>query len=167
MSTVSKILHQDIRLQPSSTLFLKIVILLIGLVALVLCAVVFPMGLMIGTLAEYRFFTLSLYIPAMPFFVALFKAYKLLGYIEENQIFTITSVKALRSIKNCAVVIGGLFLMGMPYVFYVADQDDSPGFALIGLVIISASFVIATFAALMQKLIQNATDIKSENDLTV
>jgi len=36
-----------------------------------------------------------------------------------------------------------------------------------GLVIIFASVVIAAFAALLQKLLQNAIEIKSENDLTV
>jgi capsular polysaccharide biosynthesis protein len=35
------------------------------------------------------------------------------------------------------------------------------------MVIIFASLVIAVFAAVLQKLIKNAIDIKSENDLTV
>ena len=60
-----------------------------------------------------------------------------------------------------------MYAAGMPYVFYVADQDDAPGVVAIGLVIIGASFVIATAAAVFQKLVQNAVDIKSENDLTV
>ena len=55
----------------------------------------------------------------------------------------------------------------MPYVFYLADMDDAPGLVAIGLVIVFASFVIGAFAAVLQKLIQNAVEIKSENDLTV
>jgi hypothetical protein len=73
----------------------------------------------------------------------------------------------LRYIKNCAVMISVMFAAGMPYIFMVADQDDAPGVVLIGLVIVFASFVIATFATLLQKLFRNAIDIKSENDLTV
>jgi hypothetical protein len=55
----------------------------------------------------------------------------------------------------------------MPYIVYVADKDDPPGATAIGLVIIVASCVIAVFAAVLQKLLQNAIEIKSENDLTV
>ena len=39
--------------------------------------------------------------------------------------------------------------------------------SLVGLVIIFASMVIAVFAAVLQRLLQEAIDIKSENDLTV
>jgi hypothetical protein len=49
----------------------------------------------------------------------------------------------------------------------VAERDDAPGIILIGLVIIFASMVIGVFAAVLQKLLTNAIEIKSENDLTV
>jgi hypothetical protein len=55
----------------------------------------------------------------------------------------------------------------MPYIFYVADRDDAPGVSVIGFIIIFASFVIAVFAAVLERLLQNAIEIKSENDLTV
>lgn len=42
-----------------------------------------------------------------------------------------------------------------------------PGIAIIGFIIIFASVVIAVFAGVLQKLLRNALDIKSENDLTV
>jgi hypothetical protein len=77
------------------------------------------------------------------------------------------SVDAFKYIKYCAIAIGALFVIGMPYIYQAADKDDAPGVIVIGLVIIWASFVIATFSAVLQKLVQNAVDIKSENDLTV
>jgi hypothetical protein len=46
-------------------------------------------------------------------------------------------------------------------------NDDPAGFIVIGLVVIFTSAVIATAAAVFQKLLQNAVDLKSENDLTV
>ena len=49
----------------------------------------------------------------------------------------------------------------------MAEIDDAPGIIVIGLVIIFASMVIAVFAAVLQRLLQEAIDIKSENDLTV
>jgi capsular polysaccharide biosynthesis protein len=45
--------------------------------------------------------------------------------------------------------------------------DDAPGAIVIGLVIIFASIVIAVFAAVLEKLLRTAIDIKSENDLTI
>ncbi|MDG0933775.1 DUF2975 domain-containing protein, partial [Bacillus paranthracis] len=38
---------------------------------------------------------------------------------------------------------------------------------LVGLIIVFASLVISVFAAILQRLLQEAIHIKSENDLTV
>lgn len=154
-------------IQSGSTLFLKFVVALIGAIVLTLCVYVLPIGIMTDETGEYRNILLGLYVPAIPFFFALYQAIKLLGYIEKNKAFTEKSVKALKNVKNCAITISVLFALGMPYIFYVADKDDAPGVVAIGFIIIFASFVIATASALFQTLFQNAVDIKSENDLTV
>jgi len=60
-----------------------------------------------------------------------------------------------------------LYVVGMPLFYLIAEMDDAPGIILIGLVMIFAALVIAVFAAVLQKLLKNAIDIKSENDLTV
>lgn len=157
-------------MERGSTVFLRGVVILIGLVVLGLCAIGLPMLIkseLTTSDFDYGWIFIGLYVPAIPFFFALYQALKLLDYIDNNQAFSELSVHAFRNIKYCALTISGLFAAGMPYVFYVADRDDAPGVALIGFVIIGASFVIATFAAVLQKLVQNAVDIKSENDLTV
>jgi len=151
----------------SSTLFLQSVIFLIGLVVFYICLVGIPQVVADISFDGYDPILLGLYIPAIPFYIALFQASRLLRYIDTNQAFSALSVKAFRNIKLCAAVIAGIFVTGMPYVFYIADKDDAPGVVLIGLVIIFSSFVIATFAAVLQKLVQNAVAIKAENDLTV
>jgi hypothetical protein len=159
------------QIHKGSTFFLKAVVVFIGLVVLGMCAILLPMLITAETTGDadfdYGFIFAGLYIPAIPFFFALYQALKLLGYIEKNKAFSELSVRALRNIKYCAVSISVLFAAGMPYIFYIADQDDAPGVAAIGFVIIGASFVIATFAAVLQKLLQSAAAIKSENDLTV
>ena len=147
--------------------FLKAVIVLIGLGVLALCVFVLPAGIRSDQTGAYRPILAGFYVPAIPFFVALYQALKLLGFIEKNKAFSEFSVSALKKIKYCALIISVLFTVSMPYIFYVAELDDAPGVALIGFVIIFASFVIGVFAAVLQKLIQNAVDIKSENDLTV
>jgi hypothetical protein len=60
------------------------------------------------------------------------------------------------------MVFGGLL-----YIRTMVQGDDPAGVTMVGFVIIFASFVVATFAAVLQKLLQNATDLQSENDLTV
>ncbi len=76
-------------------------------------------------------------------------------------------MKAIKTIKYSAFTISVLYSAMMPYVIYVADKDDAPGAVLIVLVFIIAPLITCVFAAVLQKLLQNAIDIKSENDLTV
>ncbi len=55
----------------------------------------------------------------------------------------------------------------MPLFYLVAERDDAPGIILIGMIIIAASIVVAVFAAVLQKLLQQAINYKKENELTV
>lgn len=151
----------------SSTIFLKFVIGLIGITVLALCVFALPAGISSDRVGYYRPILIGLYIPAIPFFFALYQSLKLLNLIDKNKVFSEVSVRSLKYIQYCAVLISILFSAGMPYIYYAADRDDAPGVVLIGLIIISASIVIATAAALFKSLLQNAVEIKSENDLTV
>ena len=156
----------------SSSLFLKVVILLIAVVALA--------GLIWEPQTEGRNvnadqfsiyfrdpFLAYMYAASIPFFMALYQAFKLLGYIERNQVFSPISVKAVRNIKHCAITFSGLIGLGILFVRLFAKDDDAAGFTALCIFAIFASIVIATAAAVFQKLLQNALDIKSENDLTV
>jgi hypothetical protein len=155
------------------TLFLKIAVFLIGAPILALC--VFGLPSLAMNAAEggpkwaYGLYGILviMYLSAIPFFTALFQAFKLLNYIDQNKAFSEIAVKALRKIRNCAIAIVILYTVGMPLFYFLAEVDDAPGIILIGMVIIFASTVIAVFAAVLQKLLKNAIDIKSENDLTV
>ncbi len=152
-----------------STVILRGVIFLIGLIVLAICVFALPAAIAAETRGDFDYgpIFIGLYVAALPFFVALYQSLKLLSFIDANKAFSSMSVVTLKNIKYCAVIISTLFTVGMPYIFYVADRDDAPGVAALGFVIIGASFVIATFAAVLQRLLQNAIDIKSENDLTV
>jgi hypothetical protein len=154
-------------MKEGSTILLRLAIFVLGAAVLAVCIFALPAWILSDNTGYYRPILLGLYVTAIPFFIALYQALKLLGYIDGNKAFSELSVKALTNIKYCAITISALFTAGMPYIFIVADKDDAPGVVAIGLVIIGASAVIATFAALLQKLLKNAIDIKSENDLTV
>ena|SRR6185436_19751813 len=151
-----------------STLFLKIALLVLGLGTLAASVSIIPaiMGNDDG-LAFYNPILYGVYLTTIPFYIALFQSWKLLRYIDHNQAFSEASVKALKKIKYCALTIMTIYLIGMPFIYNAADKDDAPGVMVIGLVFMGASLTIAVFAALLEQLLRNAIDIKSENDLTV
>lgn len=151
----------------SSTLFLRTVIFLIGAGVLALCIFVLPAGIRSENAGAYRPILIGMYIPAIPFFIALHQGLKLLGFIDKNKVFSEASINALKYIKYCGLAISALYTIGMPYIFQVAEMDDAPGVAMLGFIFIFASLVIASAAALFQRLLQNVIDIKSENELTV
>lgn len=152
-----------------STFVLRTVIVLMALAVVALCTLGLPQLILVELSGDFDYGVIfvAMYISAVPFFIALRQAWKLLNYIDTNKVFSVTSVMALSKIKYAAFIISAFYTAGMPYIFYIAQQDDAPGVALIGFVIIGASFVIGTAAAVFQQLLQNVLDIKSENELTV
>lgn len=155
------------------TLFLKIAVFLMGTPVLAVCIFGLPMLAKKAAESNSEFayvlygLLIVMYVSAIPFFVALYQALRLLSYIDKNKAFSETSVKALKNVKYCAITISGLYVLGMPFFYIFAELDDAPGVIVIGLGIIFASMVIAVFAAVLQKLLKHAIEIKSENDLTV
>ncbi len=155
------------------TLFLKIAIFLIGIPVIAICIFLLPQianfaAELYPEIAYIKYLVfIDLYATAIPFYFALYQAFKLLSYIDVNKAFSELSVKALKNIKYCAVTFSSLYVAGMPIFYLIAEKDDAPGIIVLGLVIIFASMVIAVFTGVLQKLLKNAIDIKSENDLTV
>lgn len=159
-------------MKQGSTLFLKLVLLLMGVAALSLCIFWIPAMASRNALAERELaylkypFLAVVYLMAVPFFIALFQAFKLLNYIDENKAFSELSIKALKNIKLCAIVIGILIALGILFIVFFI-KGDRAGIVALGLYTGFATSVVATFAAVLQKLIQSGLEIKTENDLTV
>ena len=155
----------------SSTIFLQIVIVLIGIAAL---------ALMLwephiegrnahATLFEIYFkdpFLAYAYVASIPFFVALYQAFKVLGYAGQNRIFSRAAVKALRTIKYCAIAIIGFVAVSVIFMPF-GDPDDRPAGVFMRILIAFPSIVVATATAVFERITQNAVDMKSENDLMV
>ncbi|MGD0030904.1 DUF2975 domain-containing protein [Paenibacillus illinoisensis] len=154
-----------------STFFLKMAVLLIGLPILALCIFGIPWLANHPVNPNYAGslypIVIIMYISVIPFIIALFQSFRLLSYIDKNEAFSSISVGSLKIIKYCAIVISSLYLVMLPFVFLVADKDDAPGLIIVGMIPIFASLVIAVFSAVLQRLLQEAIDIKSENDLVV
>ena len=155
------------------TLFLKAVIVLMGLGVLALCILALP-SIWRGGSEEFPManqaaflIMIGMYATAAPFFVALWQTLKLLRYIDRNTAFSDASVRALRAIKYCAAIIAVLYVGGIPLLIPIAEAEDAPGLVVIGMVIACAPVAFAVFTAVLQTLLQSAIDMKSENDLTI
>jgi len=157
----------------SSTIFLQVVIVLIVIVAL---AIMIRFPLTEGRAANLDLFSIYAdpfilygYIASIAFFVALYQAFKLLGYIGQNKVFSLNSVKALRTIKYCAFITAAAIVAADVYIRIAAisNNEDAAGAVMLGIIATFASIVVGTAAAMFERVLQNAVDIKSENDLTV
>lgn len=155
-----------------STVFLQAVIVLIGIVALFIM-IRFP-------LTEGRAQNLDLfciyadpfilygYATSIAFFVALYKAFKLLGYIRQHKLFSLNSVRALRNIKYCTILLSILIAMAGLYIrIFHHKEDDPAGFLAICIVITFIFIAVATAVSVLEKILQNAIAMKTEHDLTI
>ena len=160
-------------MKKGTTLFLKSVLIVMGLPVLAFCILVMPSIAqeILGFHPEYSSFIYAvlivMYATAIPYYLALYQSFKLLNFIDANMAFSDLSVMALKNIKQCAYAISIMYTLIMPFFYILGEFDDAPGIILIGLILIFASTVIAFFAAILQKLLKDAIEFKSENDLTV
>jgi len=158
-------------MKPAWILFLRTIILLIGV------------GVLAGMLWQPRVegrnlnadlwtiyfrdpFLAYAYLGSLPFFFGLYQAFKLLGYVGRGQAFSPTAVKALRYIKYCALAVIGFIIGGEAYII-LGVSDDHAGPVAMGILMSFACLVTATVAAVLERVLWSAVDLKTENDLTV
>lgn len=158
-------------LKRSSTAFLQGVIVLIGIGALtfLLWEPHLEGRNSHSTVFEVYFkdpFLAYAYIASVPFFVALYQGFKVLGYAGRNQIFSQAAVNALRMAKYCAIALIGFVAVGEVFIL-MNDSDDRAGGVAMGILMAFGSIVIATAAATFEQVLQKAVDLKQESDLTV
>lgn len=165
---------QPIDINHGSTLFLRAAILGLGAAVMLLNFLVVPAiyrewPLEIPHLASWRYMLIAvILITSLIFFEALRQISNLLGMIDRNRAFSRASVRAMKNVKNCGLLMSGLYALCMPLIFLLAEADDAPGLILIfGFIFIGVPLIVAVFAGVAERLFQNAIDIKSENDLTV
>jgi hypothetical protein len=108
------------------------------------------------------------YLGSIAFFAGLYQAFRLLGYMANRDVFSARAVKALGMIKKCALVLAAFILGAEIYIFvFVRGKDDVAGGVMMGLVLIFISAVVATVAAVFERTLKSAVEMKAENDLTV
>ena len=156
-----------------ATIFLRVVISLIAIAALAVCILALP-PLVVKEAAKtpktayiIYLFLICAYVLSIPFFVALYQAFKLLTYVDRDNGFSESSVRALRLIKYCAITIGVLMVAGVAAVMALSfgKGEDIAGIVAMGLLVTFASSVVAAVAAVLQNQVQKAVDSKSERPL--
>jgi hypothetical protein len=116
-------------------------------------------------------FLIGAWVLSVPIFIALRQVLKLLNYIDAKSAFTERSIKALQNIKLCALIFGVLIVISALAGVLIGrsidpTEDFTPIFTL-GFIFTFTSGMVATFAAVMEKLLQDAINIKKENELTI
>lgn len=154
-------------LERSSTLFLKLILLVLSLAVLTFCGFLLYQINQSDSLGDYQPILIGVLISTIPFLYVFYQAYNLLNNIDANLSLTDSSVNSLRIIKVCSFLISLMYLMGSPFIFYVAQQDDAPGVVLINIILIMGPFSVGVFTYILQKLLINAIGYKSENELTI
>ncbi len=155
-----------------SILFLQSVLVLIAIVALIVL-IRFPLSE--GRAQNLDLFSiysdpliLYVYAASIAFFVALYKAFRFLGFIRHDKLFSIKSLKALTSIKYCAIVLSVLIAMAGIYIRIFHNRDDDPaGFLAMCILLIFINIAVATAMSVFEKMLQKAVDMKTENELTI
>ncbi len=112
-------------------------------------------------------FIVYIYIASTPFFIGLYQAFKLLNFINANRAFSQDAVNTLKNMKFASLALIGFIALAVLYIRFFVHGDDPAGPTMLGILAAFAVAVIATTAGIFQRLLQNAVDIKSENDLTV
>lgn len=154
-----------------SSIFLQAVVVLIGIGALafMLWEPHIEGRNINATLFQIYFqdpFLAYAYIASIPFFVALYQALKVLGYAGQNKVFSPEVVKAMRTIKYCAILIIAFAAVGEIFIM-MNTSDDRAGGVVIGVLITFGSIIIAAAAKMIGQILQNAVDVKSASELTV
>ena len=158
----------------SSTIFLQVVIVALGIgaLALMLWEPHLEGRNVNATPFEIYFkdpFLAYAYIGSIPFFIALYQAIKVLGYVRQNKSFSQATVNALRTIKYCAFITVAAIVAADAYLMIAAhsNNEDAAGAVMLGIIATFASIVVGTAAAVFERTLQSDADIKSENDLVV
>jgi hypothetical protein len=158
-------------MKKGSTIFLKAVLVLIA-IGVLAALIRFPQtegrAANLDLISIYKDpLIIYSFIASIPFFVGLHQAFKLLSLIEANKAFSQAAVNTLRNMKRASLSLIGFIGLGELYLHLLVKGEDMAGPTMLGIVASFSIAVVATAAAVFEKLLQNAVNIKSENDLTV
>lgn len=147
--------------------FLQTVIVLIGILALYIM-IRFPMtegraqGLDLFSIYADPFILYG-YASSIAFFVALYNAFKFLRYIQNDELFSIKSIKTLKIIRYCALLLSVLIVIAGLYIkLFHAKDDDPAGFLALCIVTTFIALTLAMSVAKLEKVLQKTIEQKNQ-----
>jgi hypothetical protein len=90
------------------------------------------------------------YVASIPFFVALYHLFKVLGLIEADRGVPSSALKSLRTIKYCAMAMIGLAVLGEIFILS-GDSDDRAGGVFMGILVMLGALGMLTGASVLIK----------------
>lgn len=161
------------RINRTSTLFLRAAVSAIGLGVLALCIFLLPL-MWADAYKEWpqhgyavRAVVAAMYVSTIPFYIGIYKGWRILDAIDKNRAFSMQSVAVLRIISYAAASISFVYMLSLPFFYIWAQQVDAPGLMVIGLFLTGMPLIISVAVGILQRLLAEAVIAKNENDLTV
>ena len=101
-------------------------------------------------------FLAYVYVGSIPFFIAVYRAFKLFGHVKETGSFSQVTVEALRAIKRCALTLIGFVAGAVVFILAFGDGEDRPAGVFMSLLFTVAASVVAITAAKFARNLQNS-----------
>lgn len=102
------------------------------------------------------------YLASIPFFVALYQGFKALGYAKQNNAFSPEMVRALRTIKHCAIALVAFAAFSFLFLFFADPADDDrPAGVAMRLLVAFPTIVVAAAATTAERILQSGVELKS------
>lgn len=101
-------------------------------------------------------FLAYVYVGSIPFFVALYRGFRLFGEAGAEGAFSLRSVAALRSIERCGVILLGFVVGAMGIILLFGDREDRPPGIVLSLLATLGASGIAVVAAFFARRLQAA-----------
>ncbi len=102
------------------------------------------------------------YTASIAFFIALYQAFKLFGFIGQNKTFSSNSIKALRTIKYCGTILVAFIVWAEAWLFiFNRGKDDIAGGVFMGLLLIVVCGLMTIVATRFERNLQKVLGTKN------
>ena len=157
--------------QKGLAIWLKIILVGVGICGLVVYFVVFPSygELLVNDYPEFsnRFWPwlIFLWISGIPCYAVLLFGWKIATNIGRDQSFSNVNAKYLKWIAWLAAGDGIFFFVGN--IIFLFTNMSHPGVALFSLLVVFAGVAVAVASAVLSHLVQKAAVLQEQSDFTI
>lgn len=150
-------------MKKSLTVFVRIVIVLISILIL---AIMIRFPLTEGRAKNLDLFSIYSdpfivygYLSSIAMFIALYKTFKLFEDIAKDRLYSQNTLKTLRVIKHCTIIITFLILLAATYIKLSHSREDDPtGFLVLCMIVAFFSITVAAMVTISERIIRNTIE---------